>query len=83
MTQFVVNLCFMFSEKTEVFLEIFGNCEIRSETEEFLKQASSELCQSITNTLVSDSHTHPCLDTSLLKVHIHYLQTHFSSHSGQ
>ncbi|XP_056593854.1 dynein axonemal assembly factor 3-like [Triplophysa dalaica] len=54
-------------KKTEVFLEIFGNLEIRSETEEFLKQASSELCQSITNTLVSDSHTHACLDTSLLK----------------
>ncbi|KAA0704472.1 Dynein assembly factor 3, axonemal [Triplophysa tibetana] len=54
-------------KKTEVFLEIFGNCEIRSETEEFLKQASRDLCQSITNTLVSDSHTHACLDTSLLK----------------
>ncbi|XP_057178267.1 dynein axonemal assembly factor 3-like isoform X1 [Triplophysa rosa] len=55
-------------KKTEVFLEIFGNCEIRSETDEFLKHASAELSQSITNTPVScDSHTHPCLDTSLLK----------------
>ncbi|KAA0705154.1 Dynein assembly factor 3, axonemal [Triplophysa tibetana] len=68
-------------KKTEVFLEIFGNCEIRSETEEFLKQASRDLCQSITNTLVSDSHTHACLDTSLLKVHT-LLYRHISLLTG-
>nr|XP_055038325.1 dynein axonemal assembly factor 3-like [Misgurnus anguillicaudatus] len=54
-------------KKTEVFLEIFGNSEIRSETEETLKHAAAELSLSITNTLSSDSNTHPCLDTSLLK----------------
>ncbi|RXN22893.1 dynein assembly factor axonemal [Labeo rohita] len=54
-------------EKTEVFLEVFGNSEIRKETEETLKHAAAQLSLSITNTLSSDSHTHPCLDTSLLK----------------
>ncbi|RXN36834.1 dynein assembly factor axonemal [Labeo rohita] len=55
------------SKKTEVFLEVFGNSEIRKETEETLKHAAAQLSLSITNTLSSDSHTHPCLDTSLLK----------------
>ncbi|KAF4095608.1 dynein axonemal assembly factor 3 [Onychostoma macrolepis] len=54
-------------KKTEVFLEVFGNSEIRKETEETLKHAVAQLSLSITNTLSSDSHTHPCLDTSLLK----------------
>ncbi|XP_073720257.1 dynein axonemal assembly factor 3 isoform X2 [Misgurnus anguillicaudatus] len=54
-------------KKTEVFLEIFGNSEIRSETEETLKHTAAELSLFITNTLSSDSNTHPCLDTSLLK----------------
>ncbi|XP_026114279.1 dynein assembly factor 3, axonemal [Carassius auratus] len=54
-------------KKTEVFLEVFGNSEIRKETEETLKHAASQLSLSITNTLFSDSDTHPCLDTSLLK----------------
>ncbi|XP_048030248.1 dynein axonemal assembly factor 3-like [Megalobrama amblycephala] len=54
-------------KKTEVFLEVFGNSEIRKETEETLKHAAAQLSLSITHTLSSDSHTHPCLDTSLLK----------------
>uniref|UniRef100_A0A8C2C3A0 Dynein axonemal assembly factor 3 n=1 Tax=Cyprinus carpio TaxID=7962 RepID=A0A8C2C3A0_CYPCA len=54
-------------KKTEVFLEVFGNSEIRKETEETLKHAAAQLSLSITNALFSDSHTHPCLDTSLLK----------------
>ncbi|KAK7118707.1 hypothetical protein R3I94_022264 [Phoxinus phoxinus] len=54
-------------KKTEVFLEVFGNSEIRKETEETLKHAAAQLSLSITNTLSSDSHAHPCLDTSLLK----------------
>ncbi|KAK2870375.1 hypothetical protein QQF64_021658 [Cirrhinus molitorella] len=54
-------------KKTEVFLEVFGNSEIRKETEETLKHAAAQLSLSITNTLSSDSHSHPCLDTSLLK----------------
>ncbi|XP_067234666.1 dynein axonemal assembly factor 3-like [Chanodichthys erythropterus] len=54
-------------KKTEVFLEVSGNSEIRKETEETLKHAAAQLSLSITHTLSSDSHTHPCLDTSLLK----------------
>ncbi|KAG1944344.1 dynein assembly factor 3, axonemal-like [Pimephales promelas] len=54
-------------KKTEVFLEVFGNSEIRKETEETLKHAAAQLSLSITNTLSSNSHAHPCLDTSLLK----------------
>ncbi|XDV47899.1 hypothetical protein PO909_017441 [Leuciscus waleckii] len=38
-------------EKTEVFLEVFGNSEIRKETEETLKHAAAQLSLSITNTL--------------------------------
>ncbi len=56
-----IDLCCIFPEKTEVFLEVFGNSEIRKETEEMLKHAAAQLSLSITN-------THPCLDTSLLKV---------------
>ncbi|XP_073687214.1 dynein axonemal assembly factor 3-like [Garra rufa] len=54
-------------KKTEVFLEVFGNSEIRKETEETLKHAAAQLSLSITNSLSSDSHSHPCLDTGLLK----------------
>uniref|UniRef100_A0A672KT83 Dynein axonemal assembly factor 3 n=1 Tax=Sinocyclocheilus grahami TaxID=75366 RepID=A0A672KT83_SINGR len=54
-------------KKTEVFLEVFGNSEIRKETEETLRHAAAHLSLSVTNTLSSDSHSHPCLDTSLLK----------------
>ncbi|XP_043082250.1 dynein axonemal assembly factor 3-like [Puntigrus tetrazona] len=54
-------------KKTEVFLEVFGNSEIRKETDEMLKHAAAQLSLSIGNALSSDSHSHPCLDTSLLK----------------
>lgn len=44
-----------FSGKTEVFLEVFGNSEIRKETEETLRHAAAQLSLSVTNTLSSDS----------------------------
>eukprot|EP00064_Thunnus_orientalis_P019296 superscaffoldBa00004765_g19412 len=53
------------NEKTEVFLEVFGNSEIRSQTEEMLRRVASQLSLSITDTL--DTVTHPCLNTTLLK----------------
>ncbi|CAK6964233.1 dynein axonemal assembly factor 3-like [Scomber scombrus] len=53
------------NEKTEVFLEVFGNGEIRSQTEETLRHAASQLILSVTDTL--ETATHPCLNTSLLK----------------
>ncbi|XP_054625472.1 dynein axonemal assembly factor 3-like isoform X2 [Dunckerocampus dactyliophorus] len=53
------------NEKTEVFLEVFGNSMIRSQTEDTLKRAASQLSLHINNTLESDMH--PCLDASLLK----------------
>ncbi|XP_033840364.1 dynein axonemal assembly factor 3-like [Periophthalmus magnuspinnatus] len=52
-------------EKTEVFLEIFGNSEVRSHTAETLRHAASRLIVSVTETM--EEATHPCLDTSLLK----------------
>ncbi|XP_028825780.1 dynein assembly factor 3, axonemal isoform X2 [Denticeps clupeoides] len=52
-------------EKVEVFLEVFGNSEIRCQTEECIKLAASHLTLSVTDSL--DTHIHPCLDTSLLK----------------
>lgn len=61
----LVLLCFC-SEKTEIFLEVFGNSEIRSQTQEILRQAASQLSLSVTETL--EAPTHDCLDTTLLKV---------------
>ncbi|XP_056152609.1 dynein axonemal assembly factor 3-like isoform X2 [Lampris incognitus] len=52
-------------EKTEVFLEVFGNSEIRNHTEETVKQAASQLRLSVTNCL--ETPAHPCLDTTLLR----------------
>ncbi|XP_047465632.1 dynein axonemal assembly factor 3-like [Mugil cephalus] len=53
------------NEKTEVFLEVFGNSEIRSQTEETLSHAASQLSLSVTETL--ETATHACLNTTLLK----------------
>ncbi|XP_070783686.1 dynein axonemal assembly factor 3-like [Enoplosus armatus] len=53
------------NEKTEVFLEVFGNSEIRSQTEETVRRAASQLSLSVTETL--ETPTHSCLDTTLLK----------------
>lgn len=55
-----------FLEKTEVFLELFGNSEIRSQTVETLKRAASQLSLSVTET--QETPTHSCLDTTQLKV---------------
>ncbi|KAM3592636.1 uncharacterized protein V6R79_022597 [Siganus canaliculatus] len=53
------------NEKTEVFLELFGNSEIRSQTEETLRHAASQLSMSVTET--PETPTHSCLNTTLLK----------------
>ncbi|XP_040923405.1 dynein assembly factor 3, axonemal-like [Toxotes jaculatrix] len=53
------------NEKTEVYLEVFGNSEIRSQTEEILSRAASQLSLCVTETM--ETATHPCLDTTLLK----------------
>ncbi|KAM9488938.1 dynein axonemal assembly factor 3 [Clarias gariepinus] len=54
-------------EKTEVFLELFGNSEIRSQTDCKLKHIAARLSRSITESLDTDTSIHPCLDTTLLK----------------
>lgn len=59
-------LSFYCSEKAEIFLEIFGNSEIRAQTEETLKCVASNLSQSVTETL--ETPTHSCLNTTSLKV---------------
>uniref|UniRef100_A0A3P8SLY9 Dynein axonemal assembly factor 3 n=1 Tax=Amphiprion percula TaxID=161767 RepID=A0A3P8SLY9_AMPPE len=51
--------------KTEVFLEVFGNSEIRSQTEDTVRRAASQLSSSVTETLEAASHA--CLNTTLLK----------------
>ncbi|KAK5850763.1 hypothetical protein PBY51_001612 [Eleginops maclovinus] len=53
------------NEKTEVFLEVFGNGEIRSQTGETLRHAASHLSLSVTETLETAAHS--CLNTTLLK----------------
>ncbi|XP_076826599.1 dynein axonemal assembly factor 3 [Brachyhypopomus gauderio] len=54
-------------EKTEVFLEVFGNSEIRCQTEETVKRIAAQLLLSVTNTMDAHTPSHPCLDTSHLK----------------
>lgn len=54
------------AEKVEVFLELFGNTEIRSQTEEILRYATTQLSLSVSDMLSTP--IHPCLDTELLKV---------------
>lgn len=56
----------LFAEKAEVFLEVFGNGEIRSHTEERLRRAASQLTVSVAESL--ETATHPALNTALLKV---------------
>ncbi|XP_074518881.1 dynein axonemal assembly factor 3 [Halichoeres trimaculatus] len=53
------------NEKTEIFLEVFGNAEIRSQTEETLRLVASQLALCVTETL--ETAAHPCLNTTLLK----------------
>uniref|UniRef100_A0A8C5GQF4 Dynein axonemal assembly factor 3 n=1 Tax=Gouania willdenowi TaxID=441366 RepID=A0A8C5GQF4_GOUWI len=53
------------NEKTEVFLEVFGNSEIRSKTGETIRLAASQLSLSVTESLEEASHA--CLNTTLLK----------------
>lgn len=60
------NLVLFFSEKTEVFLEVFGNSEIRSQTEEIVRQAASQLHLFVTETI--ETSPHDCLNTTYLKV---------------
>ncbi|KAG7227810.1 hypothetical protein INR49_013604 [Caranx melampygus] len=57
--------CMGLNEKTEVYLEVFGNSEIRSQTEEILRRAASQLSLCVTETM--ETATHPCLNTALLK----------------
>ncbi|KAM6897136.1 dynein axonemal assembly factor 3 [Xenentodon cancila] len=54
-----------FNEKTEVFLEVFGNSEIRSQTEEILQQTASQLSLFVTEMLEVSAHA--CLNTTFLK----------------
>ncbi|KAG7335565.1 hypothetical protein KOW79_000258 [Hemibagrus wyckioides] len=58
-------------EKTDVFLELFGNSEIRSQTDDKLKHMAARLFLAVTDTMDADTdtdtHIHPCLDTSFLK----------------
>ncbi|PWA21948.1 hypothetical protein CCH79_00015568, partial [Gambusia affinis] len=53
------------NEKTEVFLELFGNTEIRSQTEETLRRAASQLILSVTE--ITEDPINTCLNTTLLK----------------
>uniref|UniRef100_A0A8C7XUP7 Dynein axonemal assembly factor 3 n=1 Tax=Oryzias sinensis TaxID=183150 RepID=A0A8C7XUP7_9TELE len=53
------------SEKAEVFLEVFGNSEIRSQTEEIVRQAASQLHLFVAETI--ETSPHDCLNTTHLK----------------
>ncbi|KAJ8245843.1 hypothetical protein GJAV_G00260900 [Gymnothorax javanicus] len=50
-------------EKIEVFLEVFGNSEIRYQSGQILQQMASQLSLTVTDA----SNTSPCLDTSMLR----------------
>ncbi|KAM8836476.1 dynein axonemal assembly factor 3 isoform 2-T4 [Spinachia spinachia] len=53
------------NEKTEVFLEVFGNAEIRGHTEERLRRAASQLTLSVAES--PETAAHRALNTALLK----------------
>ncbi|XP_054914102.1 dynein axonemal assembly factor 3-like isoform X2 [Poeciliopsis prolifica] len=53
------------NERTEVFLELFGNTEIRSQTEETLRRAASQLILSVTE--IMEDPINACMNTTLLK----------------
>ncbi|KAM9773761.1 dynein axonemal assembly factor 3 isoform 1-T2 [Syngnathus typhle] len=53
------------NEKSETFLEVFGNSVIRNQTDETLQRAASQLLLHVSD--IPDSDVHPCLNTSLLK----------------
>ncbi|XP_077406016.1 dynein axonemal assembly factor 3 [Vanacampus margaritifer] len=53
------------NEKTETFLEVFGNSLIRSQTDETMKRAASQLLLHVSD--IPEADVHPCLNTSLLK----------------
>ncbi|KAM9425866.1 dynein axonemal assembly factor 3 [Pholidichthys leucotaenia] len=81
--------CMGVNVKTEVFLEVFGNGEIRSQTKEILQHVASQLTLIVTET--SETPNHTCLNTALLKfkerdelVHIFksWIQVEFSSSSS-
>ena len=57
---------FLSSEKAEMFLEVFGNSELRSETGDAVREAAARLCDYVTDG--QETEPHPCLDTTLLKV---------------
>ncbi|CAL8303868.1 unnamed protein product [Lota lota] len=52
-------------KKAEMFLEVLGNSELRSETWEAVREAAARLCDYVTDCQETDPH--PCLDTTLLK----------------
>ncbi|XP_008312875.1 dynein assembly factor 3, axonemal isoform X2 [Cynoglossus semilaevis] len=56
---------FGFNEKTELYLEVFGNSEIRCQTAEMLRRAASQLSLCVTESM--ETPTHPCLNTTHLK----------------
>ncbi|XP_077359360.1 dynein axonemal assembly factor 3 [Festucalex cinctus] len=53
------------NEKTEMFLELFGNSVIRSPTDETMKRAAAQLLLHVSD--IPEADVHPCFNTSLLK----------------
>lgn len=66
MSMKLISWFILISEKTEVFLELFGNSMIRSQTVETLKRAASQLTLCVTET--QETPIHSCLNTVQLKV---------------
>ncbi|XP_077482498.1 dynein axonemal assembly factor 3 [Stigmatopora argus] len=53
------------NEKTEMFLELFGNSLIRSQTDDTVKRIASQLLLHVSD--LPDSDVHPCFNTAFLK----------------
>ncbi|XP_057683098.1 dynein axonemal assembly factor 3-like isoform X2 [Corythoichthys intestinalis] len=53
------------NEKTEMFLEVFGNSVIRGQTDDTVKRVASQLLLHVSD--IPDSDMHPCFNTALLK----------------
>ncbi len=74
-----------FQRRQKCFWRCSGTLRFAKRQKRRLKHAAAQLSLSITNTLSSDSHTHPCLDTSPSEgpAHINLIYLHYTACHNQ
>ena len=69
---FKFNITLLLAEKTEMFMELYGNTLLRDKTSAYLKKSSYCLEQMVTDLDYADERM-PCLDFTPLKVLLIYI----------